>query len=234
MNDFVHLSCPSCDEPIETEHVNLTRALAKCAGCHAVFSIGNEVPPATRATERLRVELPKGIEVERKRRSIRISRRWFGYHAIFLLVFSLAWNGILLFWYRAVFIDNDADIMMILLPFVHVSAGIGIAYYTVALFFNRTNVSIARRELTIQHSPLPWPGNLTRSARSIKQLFCKRVVKRSKHSTYFRYEVHALNEAGGRRKLVANLMTEEQAVFIEQELEDFLQIEDEPVAGQVS
>ncbi len=234
LNDFVHLSCPSCGERINAEDIDLTSALAKCAACHAVFGIGEQVAGAPRTTKRPRVELPRGMTVERGSRGILISRRWFGYHAFFLLFFSFIWNGFLLFWYTAAFSSDDPDIMMILFPIIHVAVGIGITYYTATLFLNRTNVGITRGELVIQHGPLPWAGNLALPARSIKQLFCKRVVKRNKNSTYYRYEVHALNEVGRRKRLLANLTTEEQAVFLEQELEDFLRIEDEHVEGQLN
>jgi hypothetical protein len=179
------------------------------------------------------VVLPAGFTLERSGSELLIGHRWFTRSVFFMLFFCVFWDGFLVFWYSSALTEDDVDVMMVIFPLLHVGVGVGLSYYVLASFFNSTYVAVTRGHLIIAHRPLPWPGNRRIATHTLSQLFCKRKLKRSKHSTYYRYEVHALTTDGERHKLVSGLEDEEQALFIEQELEGFLGIVDAPVRGEM-
>ena len=49
----------------------------------------------------------------------------------------------------------------------HTAVGIGLTYFTVALFVNRTIVRVGSGRLAVHHGPLPWRGNLERPTRGV-------------------------------------------------------------------
>jgi hypothetical protein len=55
-----------------------------------------------------------------------------------------------------------------------------------------------------------------------------------KNSTSTTYEVYAILQDGARQKLLSGLHEIEQALYIEQEIERFLEIEDRPVRGETA
>ena len=89
-------------------------------------------------------------------------------------------------------------------------------------------------QLTIRHGPLPWPGNHTLNSADIEQLFCQEKFRQGKHGGSYTYEVHAVLTDGTKKELVSGLDDADQAIFIEQQLEDHLGIEDRRVPGELT
>jgi len=175
--------------------------------------------------------LPEGMEMVHYGDSVEITRRWFSCVNIFFTVFTLFWCGFLVFWY--VMAAQSGSLAMLLFPLLHVTVGIGLFYYTLAGYLNKTYVRADWSTLSVRHAPLPWFGNRTLDARDIKQIYVKEHISRSRHgSTSTTFEVHALTHSGKNLKLLAGLPNSEQALFIEQEIEKFLHIEDVPVRGE--
>ena len=69
----------------------------------------------------------------------------------------------------------------------------------------------------------------------LEQLYSKEHVSRTnKGGVRYSYEVHALTRSGNHVKILGGLSDTEQALFIEQEIEKNLRIEDTPVRGEIS
>ncbi len=223
------LLCPACAAPIRQEDVHLAAGLATCHGCGAQMnlttSFGLDEAPVQR---RAPVALPKGMTFEQTLHGIQITRAWFTPAAFGLLLFCVLWDGFLVFWYVTVAQTGAPDIA-ILLPIVHVLIGVFLSYFAAASFVNRTRVMVERGVLNIRHAPLPWPGPRGIATAQIRQLFCKRHVSRSKNGLRISWQLWSVSDTDTRHKLLSDLELD-QALYLEQELERALGIQDRPVA----
>jgi hypothetical protein len=112
--------------------------------------------------------------------------------------------------------------------------GVGLIYVCLACILNTTTIRADSGQLTIRHHPLPWPGGRTNlDTHNIKQLYVKRHVSHSKNGTRTTYQLHAITQEGRRKKLLTGLNDEDQALYLEQEIETHLGIENTPVQGEL-
>lgn len=175
--------------------------------------------------------MPRGIEVLDLGSELQIKRRWFSFVFLFLAVFCIFWNGFMLFWH-AMALSMGAWFMSVF-GLLHTAVGIGLAYFTLAGFLNTTNVRVGHGTIQIVHQPLPWPGNIVLPAHHVNQLFCRERVRHGKNGPSVTYELHAVTADGRQRKLLSGLSEPEQALYVEQELERHLGIDDALVRGEL-
>ncbi|MCA9210143.1 MAG: hypothetical protein KDA55_17415, partial [Planctomycetales bacterium] len=116
----------------------------------------------------------------------------------------------------------------------HVAVGVFLTYLTLSMFVNKTVIRVANGELSVRHGPLPWPGKRNLLAHEIQQLYVTEQMRRTKHGYRYTYHLNAKMAHGEVVKLLSNLDTPDQGLFIEQKLEHHLKIEDEAVAGEVT
>ena len=176
--------------------------------------------------------MPGGIQVEDWGGSFRIVRRWFAVHFFFLLFFCIAWDSFLFFWYSMV---GNAPWIFKVFPIAHVAVGVGLTYYTVAGFVNRTVIEAAMNQLRVWHGPIPWPGNCVIPTSDLEQLYCQMDVHHHSNNSGpgFSYRVNAILAGGKKIKLVSGLTDADQALFIEQQIEKRLGIADRTVGGEL-
>ncbi len=234
----MQISCEVCRSPLRAEDVRLDIAVAKCHSCNAVYDLsgrksrGLSVPAAP---IRPKASLPQRFRVEEDGVSTRITWRWFNpiIH-IFLAFFCVVWDGFLFTWYGLTLSSEEVPLIALLFPLAHVAAGVGLTYYTLAGFVNRTTVDVSRNHLTIRHGPLPWPGNKELPGRQLTQLYGEEHTRTNKGQTTTTYHLLAVDRAGQKMKLLTGLEDKEQVLYLEQALERRLGIEDAPVAGEVA
>ncbi len=230
------LHCKSCGAPINDRGINQRLRMARCEYCGTVFNL-SDAPEATshpqiqHLPERQPVPMPKGIEVVTDLGALQITYRWFSAKYIFMLIFTVFWNGFMLVWHGISLFSGAW--MMSAFGLLHTAVGIGIGYYTLAGLLNRTTVWVQGDVLRIDHAPLPWFGVRQIRASAIDQLYCREKVHRSDNGTSYSYQVHAALRDGSQEKLLSNLSDPEQALYIEQELERHLRITDRPVRGEL-
>lgn len=162
------------------------------------------------------------------------SFKWFTPVAFFLLFFCIAWDSFLLFWY-SIALSGNAPWIMAVFPILHVAAGIGLTYYTICLFFNRTDISIADQQLDIHHSPIPWwKGNVNLPTKDIKQIYVKEKINSNKNGGQTRsYVLNCKMMDGSDKKLLnVGVLDAQQAKELEHRLEAFIGIDNEPVPGE--
>jgi len=226
------LDCPHCRRSISPGDINVQTSIAKCSSCGAVFGWTDLVGGAQTAARKPAVEMPKRFSVALEGADLVITHRWFSAIFVFLLFFCLLWNGFLALWYFLAFMKGG-PLLMKLFPVLHVALGIGLAYFTLAGFVNRTVIRVGSGTLSIRHWPLPWPGNKVLSWTDVEQLFCEEKVSRGRSGVSVAYQVSAVMRGGSRVKLVSGLPSPEQALFIEQRVEGALGIKDRPVLGEL-
>lgn len=236
----MQLNCPHCNASIHSDDVNLDSSLAKCRSCHAVFDFSKQVAgggghaAGEVSRPRMKVDMPSGFTVDDQPDALSITRRWFGPVAIFLLFFAIFWDGFLVVWYFIAFTDDSAPLMMKLFPILHVLVGLGLTYVVVAMFVNTTKITVDLNRFTIEHGPMPWPGNRTLDPAQIDQLYCKEKISRNKNGVSYSYELHARTIGGETKKLVSGMQKPEQALFLEQELERWLGLKDQAIPGEMA
>lgn len=230
------LQCRACKNPLRGEDVNEALGIARCSHCHAVLDLRRGSAPAEEGVrKRPVVALPERFEVGNDRgMGLRISWRWFKWSLIPAVFFCVVWDGFLVFWYATAFASADTPLMMILFPLGHLAVGIGITYSTLAGFLNTTELTVNSTNLRIKHGPLPWWGNRLIPSAELKQVFCREVTHRNKNGVSYSYTVHIQRTNGTEQKILSGLAQVDQAVFIEQQLEQHLRITDVAVVGEVA
>ncbi|MBN1935440.1 MAG: hypothetical protein JW934_12300 [Anaerolineae bacterium] len=176
--------------------------------------------------------LPNGMEMFNNGDSFAITRRWFSLSTIFLTVFAVFWDGFLACFYIMLATPNTNP-SVFLFPLIHVAIGVGLTYYALAGYINKTHIYVDHSTISIRHAPLPSFGNKTIDASDIKQVYVKRHVSHSRRGTSVTFQVCALTHSEKNLKLLSGLSSDEQALFVEQEIEKFLRIENVPVRGEM-
>ena len=245
----MRISCDSCGAPIPAGDVNIERLVAKCRRCDSVFAFGSRLGHAP--APRVRPPLPRGIRIESgepplpreggyrsapsaERGPLVISRRWFRMHHVFMLFFTIFWDGFLVVWYSTG-IASGAPLEMLLFPLLHVAVGIGITYGVLMGLINRTTIRVEAGTLTVRHGPLPWFGNLTIDATRLRQLYLRRQNHRTKNGgSYSTWRVLAETDTLEALPIVGKLHDRDQAEYIEWAIEGHLGIEDDARSEQES
>ncbi|GAB5553502.1 MAG: hypothetical protein Sapg2KO_30930 [Saprospiraceae bacterium] len=175
----------------------------------------------------------KKLEIYEDDDSLEISFKWFSPMAFFLLFFSIFWVGFLVFWY-AISFSTGAPLMAILFPLIHVGVGVGLVYYVLCLFFNKTYFHIHDGELNVIHQPIPWwKGNRKMNIEDISQFYVKEKKSSSKNGTNYTYDLRAKLRNNEDKSIMAiDNISSQTAMELEKRLEKFLGIQDQPVKGE--
>ncbi len=229
MSEPAAMKCPNCAAVITAEQWNAEQGFAKCGYCRAMVSLPGI--PRSGFRPRPQMPLPPGMSIVASGGGVVIIRRWFSWIVIFLIPFCLAWNGFLFGWFS---MTGSAPVMFKLLPLVHVMVGVVLAYFCLAILFNRTWIKAENGVVSVLHGPLPWPGNRVLPCADIDQLFCREKVSHGKNGSQVRYELWAALKAGATQKVLDGItINEDQALYIEQQLEKALGISDRAMPGEM-
>lgn len=248
------LSCITCGRLIPAEDVNLNNMVAKCRNCNAVFSFAPQNAPAEstdiksmfeammkaanppdsilqRPSDGRRLEMPKGVITERDFGELRFiipwrnTRRWG-----FFLLFTIVWNAILLPFIVMGIASGEWRIL--LFASLHILVGVSFLMYTLGLMFNKTSIIVTSQGVDIKNGPIPIPFNPNRfmAVRDIEQLFVEEYVpSKTNGRPDYTYAVTALTTSAERQRLVGGFSQPGHALYLEQEMETFLNIKDKPV-----
>ena len=176
--------------------------------------------------------IPEHISMEQTSGGLLFSYRWFSPAFIFMAAFALLWDGFLVFWY-SVATSEGAPTVMLVFPIIHVLVGIGLTYFALAGFYNKTLVLVGEGKLSIQHVPLPWPGNRVLQAADLVQLYSKERVIRTRNGPQMKYQLNAITRENKTITLMSNLTAPDQVRYLEHKLEEYLGITDVPVQGEM-
>lgn len=229
----LQLACPNCATSIKAENINITELVAKCHHCHHVFSFSNEIKAAPR--NRQEIMLPDGFEAYTTLSGLDIEFSWrrstkgLG----FFIFFALFWNGILSIFVLAALLSGEYQIL--LFTSIHSLVGIGLIYYILSVLLNKTYIMVSRRQIMVEHRPirLPFYRNRNIDAADLDQLFIQKYVSsKTNGRPNYAFSVVAKVRTGSEITLIKGLRQPEQATYIEQQIEKFLQIDDRAVEGE--
>lgn len=235
MPGYTVLVCPTCGGKTSLEEGT---PLATCMYCGNQLILrpaaGERLPssPPPAAVGRGDAPMPANVLLDTAGEGMTITRRWFSPRHIFLGVFSLFWMGFLVFWYGMAF-SVGAPLIAILFPLLHLAVGVYLGYSALAGFINTSVIKVTHNQFSVTHGPLPWPGNLNLAAGELEQLYTTEVTRRTKNGTSTSYSLCAVMRGGRKIDLLKQVDTPDTCFFIEQQVEQYLRIDDRAVAGEM-
>lgn len=166
--------------------------------------------------------VPEGLELIETAQGKLIRRKWFSWLFLPLLFFAIAWDAFLIFWYGAALAsDGKVPWIMIVFPIGHVAVGVGITYFVICSFFNKTDILITSDEVSIITHPLPWPGSKRVAADNIRDLIVRHRMANRNRSQFVLMYVDGTNHE---RKLLNWITHHEEALFIEGQIRAVLNL----------
>ena len=222
---LTHLDCPECKTPVKSENISLDNLMAKCNHCSAVFTIENDLPPVRSKPV---VQLPKGIEMLNSFKGLEFRFKWRDATNTFLMFFTIMWNGMLLPFVIGAIMSGE--LMLLLGTSIHLIIGLCLLYYVITILVNITTIDVGERSLSVVHGPLrlPFYDNKELPVESIEQIYVEEYVSsRTNGRPNYAHAVNAVLKDKSEIQLLKGLKRKDQALYIEQEIEFFLRIDDE-------
>jgi hypothetical protein len=183
-------------------------------------------PALSSRSESTEIGIPDNIKVSKDFQHLHIAIKWFGFKFIVLTLIAVVWDTSLINWYS---MGSSPFYPCILFPFFHIAVGVGLTYYTLAGYLNKTYIDVDFNSITVQYKPLPLWGNKKVSTQTIEQLHYEWDdfwgIPNNRSGYHF-YAVSATTKERRVTKLVRGLDNSEQALFIKQEIEKFLNIDE--------
>lgn len=176
------------------------------------------------------VPRPPSITVEEESGEVTYRRRWFHRG---VLGFPLVWIflGALVFAaYEKETSGGAVSVVTLLLAAITLL----MVYSNIAHVTNTTTVRLGRETLTVRHGPLPWSGSVDLPTSEIRQLFCEETIGRlGRRIPVPSYGLYAVMADGRKVKVLPLLDAPDVPRYLEQRLERWLSIENEPVRGEL-
>lgn len=231
------LTCTVCANEIDPANVNINNTLAKCNHCGSLHFLDDEEFFGRRKRNRPEMMIPAGTEVLHLPSSLDIRTNWSRNKSKggmwFLVLFTIMWN--MAIWPFAMSNILSGAIISVLPMALHLAAGLGMAYYVLSMFINKTDIYVTDQDITISSSPLknPFTRDEVIPAKKIKQLYVTRYVSSTTNGVAnYAYALYAISKSNKRIPLIKG-MNKETQLYLEQEIENFLEIEDEKVRGEI-
>jgi hypothetical protein len=139
----------------------------------------------------------------------------------------LVWNCfVVAFWWNALRSGDRMGWLAIIITIPHAALGLFLVYATLAGLLNKTVVKVTSEFLTVRHGPVPsFFGNRSMRVDDLERLSCDRDTDPENHGRRYVYGVTALTKGGSKVDLITDLDSA-QALFIKQELERWLNLDD--------
>src|SRR6188768_3173904 len=223
MTHEVH--CGSCQAVVGPANIDVQRELATCTRCGRLTDLRAPQAPAQAHLELVKprarppVQLPVGMSMTSMPDKLIIRRRWLRQKHWFLL-FIIGGAGA---YVAYLWTTLEPSAWLILGTLFVLSWNYNLA----AMFLNSTAITAAGDGVSVQHGPLPslFARNTAAAKAQIEQLY---VV-----TFGAAFAVEAKLTSGPPLRLVAPLITADQALFVEQTLERALGITDFAVEGEL-
>jgi hypothetical protein len=121
--------------------------------------------------------------------------------------------------------------LAILITIPHAAIGVSLVYATLGGLLNRTVIQVTSEFITVRQGPVPWWGNRRLPLDEIERLDCDRETDPEERGGRYDYCVQAQTRTASKVDLVSDL-DRAQALFIKQELERWLNLDEHGVGGK--
>ncbi|MDB6136122.1 MAG: hypothetical protein JWM59_4365 [Verrucomicrobiales bacterium] len=178
------------------------------------------------------IPIPDSIQEVKGTHGTMLIRRWKWNVIQFagLALFCFFWDSIVgLVWWGALVGNVGWYVKVFMLP--HAAVGIYLPWYLLAMLLNRTEIVVTPAELTIRRLPVPWERKRRVAVHYIAQLFAWEKNSGGKGASSS-FELHMIDRDNQRWRMLDDLQTPEEALYLEQRLKELLALRHEPVAGR--
>lgn len=176
------------------------------------------------------IEIPKNMHLREKSSSLEFEYSWFKNKYLISLFAAPLFAFFLV---KSAYITGSFNHLTIPVLML-ISASFLIIYYSLAKLLNITKIRVTHLEIKVNHSPIPFSKNLILKKEEVTQLY---VTKHRIVSRYYlystTYQINVIMSNGNVITLVKGLHNPEQGRFIENKIEDFLDITDIHVEGEL-
>jgi hypothetical protein len=237
----LRIRCPRCGKLIARETVDFDKAVARCRPCGSVFSFARilhlkkyqaKYQAKTEKRRVRKVPMPSGFQVDHTGGRLMIRQSWRSKSSWGWLVGCFAWAAA---WYAFLPVEKSwfepPAIQFVLPPLL---GTIGWTYYTIARFVNYTLITVGDRSMSIRQGPLPWKLRRMLATQHVAQFYSTSFPHQpagegAVDPRLLTYLLYAKLRNGRSVRLLEWLENVDQALFIEQQIENFTGIDDEKV-----
>ncbi len=217
----MQVTCPNCGETVPAEHINIQQMVAVCPVCDSVFSFD---APAEK-TKRRKVKQPEGLTLyDGDPLEMAFRTNWrleqdesFTGIAVLSVVFSM-----MAFLMIGGAIQSDVPVFI---PVFFAMFAAAADYAAILRIYNKTHITMDADTITISRKPLPGlraPQEVSLSGVVAIETEETEISKKEAYDTP-RFRVWAETVDGTRRTIVTDLV-EEYAYFVQQRLQERLQL----------
>ena len=178
-----------------------------------------------------KLNLPKNMQFIDHEKYLEIVRIWRRWETLFVAGFTVLFWWVMLsnFLEKGSFGGSGEGFT----PLLFLAVGVGLNYYVLASFFNKTYIFANESKIEVRHRPFPWLGNRKVDAKDIVQLYVKEVVhRRGRGRTYTDFQLRAIVHSGKEIKMLSGVPDADQAKFVEEKLKALLHIENRSISGE--
>lgn len=176
------------------------------------------------------IEIPKNMQLMEKANSLEFEYNWFKTKYI-IAIFAAPLFAFFLV--KSEYITGDFNQFTIPVVILTV-ASIVVIYYCLAKLLNTTRISVTHEEIKVNHGPVPFSRNLVLRKEDLTQLYVTQHRIGHRYTLYATtYQINAILANKDIITLVKGLHLPEQGRFIENKIEDFLDITDIHVEGEL-
>ncbi len=214
---FKKVHCPSCEEEVNADDLNLQNSVAKCGSCNVIFSIEEEVEIVkTKKEMKQEVFRPEGIDLFHYKDDLDITIQQ---HFQGLDVFGIILMPALAFFS---FLFHFAKGVPIYYPIIFTLGSLYFIYRALNYSKNKTYIDINDRALSIKSRPKNFKKDKTFDAIEIDQLYIRHAVDGSGYYSIYMI-INGLE--GQKHEKLITVNTLSKAKYLEQEIERYLNIE---------
>lgn len=234
--------CRNCGAGLEADRIDASLRVVTCSHCGSLHNIptsrldhqstdvtaGQRKKPEHAKPENIEVTLPSRFKVQRTESSMEVT--WAVgrlFHGVVLVIIAV---GVI---HAA--LTSEVPFLLIL--------SAGLFYYAAVRIFNKHRIRVDSGRLQVTQGPLPWLGVRNLDAKDVKQLFATerqtRVDSGSGGSGNNRqprvrkyYRLSANTHSNGSVTILSGISDPLQVLWLEQEIERVLDIQDEQVSGE--
>ncbi len=218
--NFTFIDCPSCTSHVESDNININDKIAKCNSCNAVFPIHEELNSLLTKLKKIEIyEQPKGVEKYQLGDELELTLQQSVSLLEILVLTIFPFFAVIAF---AAFTKGKAPIWISLAAMTPVILA---TLSLINLKRHKTQLIVTKEKLIVEHRPKKFRADLIYSCIDIKQLYSYKYMDSNGSQAYGVKVV--LNGLDGEehKKLLGGLQSLRHAKYVEQEIEEFLSIE---------
>jgi len=229
--------CPNCEALVHPSHININRSMGQCHSCEQIFVFEKDDLFLDDRPGRPEVLMPEGTDLITLSDHLDVRVNWRKSYSKAglggLTFFTFFWNVVVGFFVISILATGSFGALLGIS--LHLFAGLGLLYWLASVFINYTDIIVRKDSITIDHYPLknPFKPKKTITAKDFKQFYVSKYVSSTTNGKpNYAYALYAITLTG-RNVQVIKGMNKETQLYLEQEIERYLNLADQPVHGSI-